>query len=353
MSETKQKRNGATITEVAKRAGVAPSTVSNVLSNRHDCWASEETRDRIHRAVKELGYRPNPMAKALRRGKSLSIGWVIPDICNPYFASLARALESRLHERGYTLLIEDAHSDPKRAGEALSRLLYLGVDGIIPSYQSKEQLRELAERGLPVLGFAIPGAETSVDAVEVDLRHGMELLVEHLIQLGHTRFGFLHGKSPTQKEDVRLGMLRQILLHYKLQVPDSMVWASGHTPEQARVASAPIFQLPAHLRPGAIICPNDFMALGVMRAARDAGLAIPEDVSIAGFDDSWLADLLPVSLTSPRQPVNRMADAMVQLLFSRMDNPQQPLQRIGFKPHLVVRESTGPSRVGIMNDEYL
>lgn len=84
-----------------------------------------------------------------------------------------------------------------------------------------------------------------------------------------------------------------------------------------------------------------------MRAARDARLAIPADVSITGFDDSWLADLLPVSLTSPRQPVNRMADAMVELLFSRMENPQQPIQRIGFKPHLVVRESSGQSRRGI------
>lgn len=345
MSETKQRRNGATITEVAKRAGVAPSTVSNVLSNRHDCWASEETRDRIRRAVEELGYRPNPMAKALRRGKSLSIGWVVPDICNPYFASLARALEDRLHQRGYTLLIEDAHSDPKRAGEALSRLLYLGVDGIIPSYQSKEQLRDLADRGLPVLGFAIPGAEAVVDVVEVDLYHGMQLLVEHLIGLGHTRFGFLHGKSPTQKEDVRLGMLRQILHGHQLVVPDSMVWSSGHTPEEARVTAAQIFQLPTRERPSVVICPNDFMALGVMRAARDAGLAIPADVSITGFDDSWLADLLPVSLTSPRQPVNRMADAMVELLFSRMENPQQPMQRIGFKPHLVVRESSGQSRL--------
>lgn len=139
MTDSKRKRNGATITEVAKLAGVAPSTVSNVLSNRADCWASQETRARIQSAVVQLGYRPNSMAKALRRGKSRSIGWVVPDICNPFYASLARALESRLHQRGYTLLIEDAHSNPERARVALERLLYMGVDGIIPSFQSAKK----------------------------------------------------------------------------------------------------------------------------------------------------------------------------------------------------------------------
>lgn len=343
MSGPRKKRGGATITQVAKQAGVAPSTVSNVLSNRADCWASEETRERIHRAVEELDYRPNSMAKALRRGKSLSIGWVVPDICNPYFASLARALETRLHERDYTLIIEDAHSNPERARQALDRLIYLGVDAVIPSFQPLDRLQQLASEGLPVLGFAIPGAEITVDCVEVDLAHGMGLIVDHLIGHGHTRFAFLHGKAPGQREDVRLGMLRELLRAYDLDLPDRAVWAGGHTPEESREAAIPMFQLPAAERPTAVICPNDFMALGVMRAARDAGLVIPDDVSITGFDDSWLADLLPVSLTSPRQPVNRMADAMVQLLFERMEQPDQPIQRIGFKPHLVIRESTGPA----------
>lgn len=292
MMRRERGRTDVTVKDVARRAGVAPSTVSNVLSNRHDCWASQETRERIHQAVQELGYRANPMARALRRGNTCSIGFVVPDICNPFNASLARALESRLRVQDYTLIIEDAHSDPERARQAIDRLLSLGIDGIIPSYQSAENLPELSKRRLPVIGFSVPGAEWSVDCIEVDLAHGIGMLVDHLVELGHSRLGFLHGTAPGLDEYERLGMLRRVLHDRRLELPDGVVWTSGHTPTEARLAASAIFALPPGERPTALICPNDFMALGVMRAARDAGLSIPGDISILGFDDSWLADML-------------------------------------------------------------
>ena len=341
-----------TLHDVAKNAGVAVSTVSSILNNRPDSWSSQETRDRVLAAARRLHYKPNRMARALRLSRFQAATLVVPDLTNPFFALLARAFQRAMEQAGYELLIEDTEEDLEKEKRMLNDVASHNTDGVVLVLSSDtalhaERLDELS-RTFPVvlIGTAIPG--TRIDTLQSDWRRSLGKAIEHLVKLGHRSVGFVDSMAGRSDGLDRVAIFREELKRVGL-VFDEKNWVRcRHEVAEVRVAAGRwASQIPAVEAATAFICTNDFTALGTIRGLLDAGLSVPDDVSVVGFDDIPLASYLPQPLTTIAQPVVQMAAAATQTLLDRIGGKLKgPATHQIFATSLVVRESTAapPSR---------
>lgn len=348
----KQPKKPVTLADIAAQAAVTPMTVSRVLNSSG--YVHAETRERVLRVAREMNYRRNGLARGLKRQRTETVGMVIGDIANPFAAELSRGVREVLEERGYTLFICISEHNPKEDVEAFDSLADHRADGIIvatrASKTGNERLEELIDSGVPISLIGRDFRHAHADLVTADhLRGGYEA-TRHLIQLGHKRIGFI-GVSLT--EGLRLRRFQgylEALNEHGLPVEDQLIVGGRGNGEQMPGYSTEemgydgmLKLLELKTRPTAIFARNDFTAMGALNAIKRAGLRIPEDVAVVGYDDIPLASHTSPALTTVRQPTREQGRAAAQFLLSRIEGDrEQPRSEKTFQCELVIRESTNP-----------
>ncbi|MEY4299472.1 MAG: hypothetical protein RIR25_708 [Verrucomicrobiota bacterium] len=337
-----------TLHDVAKKAGVAVSTVSGILNNRSDSWCSQQTRERVLAAAQTLDYRPNLMARALRLSRFQAATLVVPDLTNPLFALLARSIQRAMEQSGYELLIEDTEESLDREKKILNEVGSHNTDGLIfvPSgdlSQIAARLHEIS-RTFPVVQFGPAMPDTRIDTVEADFSKSQREAIDHLVGLGHRSIGYVDSLVDSFDGIHRVAIFREQLRQAGMVVDEKNLIRCRHNAADVRVATA---RWASETRPGeratAFLCTNDLTALGSIRGFLDAGLTVPEDFSVVGFDDIPLASYFPHPLTTIAQPVAEVAAAASRTLIDRIVGKLQgPATHQVFYTSLVMRETTAP-----------
>jgi LacI family transcriptional regulator len=328
------RRSNPTIYDVARLAGVSPSTVSRALNRPGRI--SPATVAKIRSAADELDFRANPMARALPTGRSQTFGMLVADITNPMFFEVARGAERAAAAHGYTLVIAESQESDLREAEAAERVLP-SVDGMIlvTTRLTDAEITRLAHRKpLVVLNREVDG----VESVVADIVPGVDQAIAHLHDLGHRTLAFLSGPARSWMSSARQRVLQSRAAARGLSVtvigPGEPSRAGGRAALSKVVASGAT----------AVIAYNDLMAIGLLQAAQEVELAVPAAFSIVGFDDIFGADLTTPALTTVRTPLAQMGALAVDAILKAADAPSQPL----FAPletQLVIRRSTGPARL--------
>jgi LacI family transcriptional regulator len=327
----------ATIKDVAREAGVSPATVSRWMNGR--LVVKPSTADRITAAVRNLRYAPSLVARSLVTKESRTIGLLLADISNPFFASLARSVEDAAQQRGYAVIVCNSDSNPEKEASYVRLLRRKYIDGVLFLSNSPggSGLKEALEEKIPivVVDEAIEGVRAP--GVFIDNAQGAYAAVKHLIALGHRRIGHITG-PPVYSTPLRLHGYRRALEDHGLSFEPTLVREGDFQTEGGRRAAWTLINLAQ--RPSAIFAGNDLMALGAMQAAWEAGLRVPEDLAIVGFDDIPLASCLVPPLTTVAQPVSQMGRVAVDILVRRIE--RKPVrQRTILSCTLRIRQSCG------------
>lgn len=333
--------------DVARLAGVSRATVSYVLSGRTggSIATAEETRQRVLAAAAELGYEPNAAARSLRLSESKTIGLLVPDTGNPYYWQLLQGAETEARACGYDLLLVNTALDPAREREAIRAVLRRRVDGllIILAFHDRvaDEVRNVIDRCNAVVLIG-DGAtiDRSLDSVRSDHAGGAVRMMAHLLALGHRRIGFVFGVAGPPLGQERLNAYRRAMQDAGAPGGEELVERCGVSLEDGYAAALRL--LDRSPRPTAILVINDLLALGVLRAANERGLRIPDDISVAGFDDITMARFANPPLTTVRVHADRVGCTAMRLCFERMRDPERPTQAVCISSELVLRGSTGP-----------
>ncbi len=334
-----------TQTDVAHLAGVSRATVSYAISGRAAGAIAlpEETRQRVIQAAEQLGYQPHAPAQSLRAGATKTLGMLIPDMRNPHFWQIVSGFEDEARTQGYDLLLSNASLNPDRELESVHTLLRGRVDGLVLSLSFPKRLTDeaglLARRGSPVV--MIGGSFTGLDMVRSDYTAGALKMMSHLLALGHRHIGLVFGVATPELGLDRLTAYRKAILDAGLPLNEDLIEHCG--PNQADGYQAAARLLDRSPRPTAILAVNDLLAISVLRLLADRGLRVPQDVSVAGFDDIDVASFLCPSLTTVRINAEEVGRTAARLIFERMADPERPHQCICIPAELIQRGSTGPA----------
>jgi LacI family transcriptional regulator len=335
--------NGRTpsVKDVARSAGVSLGTVSNVM-NRPEV-VSPSTRERVERAMAELGFVRNESARQLRAGTSRTLAYVMLDGSNPFFHDVAQGIELAAEDADLSLFICNSNGRAEREEVHLDRLMQQRVQGILvtPVNPEAPHLAEISRRGIPVVIVDRVGVGGAFCSVAVDDVLGGRIAVEHLAEQGHTRVAVVGGPESIGQVRERVEGARQIWAELGLP-PDDLTYlpTAGLTVAEGRSAGERLAGIPARRRPTAAFCANDLLALGLLQQTIGAGLRVPEELAIVGFDDIEFAAAAAVPLTSVRQPRQELGRAAAQLVIDEATNPDHVHQQPLFEPELVARAST-------------
>jgi LacI family transcriptional regulator len=321
--------------DVAERAGVSPATVSRVLNGAAS--VRPEYRERVLRAIEEVGYRPNRLASNLRRQKAEMIGVVISDIENPHFTQMVRAVEDAAYRRGYRVLLCNTDETVHKQKAYLQMLAAERVLGVLisPSDPAGEEISELIDLGIPVIAFDRTVEDPRADAVVVDNAAGVRLATEFLIRAGHERIGLVSGlggiETSVERQAGYEGAMREAGLE-----PRSA--AGGFRISDGRVATEELLDGGDFT---ALIVGNNLMTIGALETLRVRGVRVPEEMALVAVDDPFWAELVEPPLTTLAQPVREMADCSVELLLERIGGRRELPKRVVFDFELRVRGSCG------------
>ena len=336
--ETKRAR----LKDVAGKAGVAVNTASTILNRRSNSWASKETEERVFKAARELNYRPNRAAKSLQAGKSNAIGLLIPDINNPCYTNLADIMAVEFEKMGYNLVIESWRTDLEREVKQLNDIVDRSVDGVVACISDVELHREFLEYqakiGYPIVIMANPGEkDVPVDAVMPDFETGLKEVAQILTEQGHRNVAFLAARSKGQRVGGRPAIFENIFKGLPGGIPTLIDCGAAIEDSLAAAKVA----LSNDKRPTAIIALNDITAIGVMRAAKELGISVPEELSVVGIDGVPLAAHLPISLSTIEQPHKVMVKQVTKFLQERINGEVGAAARCAkFPTRFVQRESS-------------
>lgn len=345
----------ATIREVASRAGVSTATVSRALRGRAS--VDPATRKRVERAARELRYRPSGVARSLKLRTTQTLGLIVTDIENPYFPQIVRAVEDAARERDYSVILADGRRDPGREIQSLELLAHRQVDGLLiaSSALTERHHRWIEERPCPVVIINSPSSASDVSAVLSDNDAGGRLVAGHLLDLGHREIAYI-GVAESHNvavEERLLGMRASLAEDPRSTAELRTVLGIAGVDGGERSARDILRRWP---KVTAIACYNDLTAVGALRGLRSAGLAVPEDMSLVGFDDIEFAPYMEPSLTTVRQSTDQMGRRAVATLLASIEAPPGEradehggddvpnVERIPVE--LVVRRSTGPAPGG-------
>ncbi len=352
MASSRSASAAATITDVAARADVSIKTVSRVMNNEPGVRA--DTRDAVLKVMAELNYRPKLSARSLAGARSFLIGLLYYDPSAAFVGGLQQGATLRCREAGYHLVVESLHDDaPDLAAQVDRMVSALRPDGMIltpPLCDNAHVLRALRASGTPGVLLSPRKDLGDMASVRMDDVHAAEEITSHLIGLGHTRIGFVKGPTSQAASALRhQGYLRALKKH-GLAADKALVAAGAFTFDSGVDAARALLALPD--RPTAVFASNDDMALGVLACAARAGLTIPRDLSIAGFDDSPASSLVWPPLTTVRQPMHEMARLAVEMLIAAQKEKAGAEGEAAAVPHrvvpheVVVRDSTAARKVG-------
>ncbi|WNR43123.1 LacI family DNA-binding transcriptional regulator [Paenibacillus roseipurpureus] len=331
----------ATIYDVAREAGVSIAAVSQVMNGKGKI--SEERRAEILKVMEKLNYQPSVIASALTGKKTYTLGLLVPDISNPFFAEIARAVEDQGHEMGYSLVICSTDNKDERVERYLSLLQQKSVDGMIigTGMDNKEMLKPLMDRSIPIVMIAREMQDLALHTVVCDDFVGGCMAAQHFVALGHKRLAILaeHTKVTSSRERVK-GFVHT-LEEAGMTLSDHHVRNCRYTAEDGKREALELLELPPAERPTALFCCNDMLAIGALQAAKQLKLRVPEDVSVVGFDNTILASVTDPPLTTIAQPIEPMGKKVVDLLLLELKKKSQDKQRVVMRPELIVRQSTG------------
>ena len=324
------------IKTVADKAGVSPATVSRVLSGA--ARVQPEYRERVLQAVAELGYRPNRLASNLRRRKAEMIGVVVSDIENPHFTQMVRAVEDVAYQRGFRMLLCNTDETAAKQRSYLEVLAAERVVGIIlaPSDPAGDEIGKALDLGIPLVAFDRMVDDQRADAVVIDNAEGARRATEHLIRAGHERIGFVGGPSAILTGAERSAGYEAAMRAAGL--PPCL--ASGDFRiDRGRLATEQLLDGGHDLT--ALVVANNLMTIGALHALRARGIQMPEDLALVALDDPFWAEFVEPPLTVLAQPVKRMADGAVRLLFERIEGTRTQPRSMVFDFELRVRRSCG------------
>jgi LacI family transcriptional regulator len=310
-----------TLNDVARRAGVSKSTVSNVV--RGTTPVAAPTRRRVEAAISELGYRPNEVARALKQRATRTLGLVITDTVNPFAATLAQAVVRRARRDGYAVLIADTDGDAEIEAAQCRALAARRVDGVIFAALAEDStsLGDLLDRGVPTMLASFGGSlDRRAGAIDIDEEEAMESVVAYLAQLGHERFAFARQHAREAEVDRRPQALSDAVRRRNLA------------------------EVGVEEDPTAICCMNDGVAIDLMDSLERSGRRVPEDVSVVGFDDVPLASHHRIRLTTVRQDAATIGTRAAEMLLAAVVEGRLVERRELLRGELIVRESTAPRR---------
>jgi len=330
-----------TIRDVAKRAGVAPITVSRVINGSRN--VSEATRARVQEAIDELGYVPNRLARSLRLKRTHTLALVVTDITNPFWTTVVRGAEDAAQDAGFNVILCNTDESEAKQERYLDVMLQKQVDGIllVPARTRHELLEWIRKQRTPVVVLDRRFYSGEVDVVRGDSEGGAYELIRHLLSLGHRRIAVLSGPRDVSTSADRVAGCRRAFKEAGLEVPPEWVRYGAFSQESGYEMAHRV--LAASPRPTAVFAANNFIAVGALRAIRDAGLSVPEDVSVVGFDDRASDLVIEPFLTVADQPAYEMGRRAARLLLDRLSGAAADgCQEIVLSTKIIVRKSSGP-----------
>jgi len=327
----------STIQYVAVKAKVSITTVSRVINNSPH-RVNRATRERVLKTIEEMDFRPNALAQGLITKRTMTIGVIIPDISNPYYAEIVRGIQDRADDEGYAVILQNTDRKLERIIQCIHLFREKRVDGIIFSggiihgYEPLSALREFSQR-VVVIGRH----EVDFPAVRVDNIGGAILAIQHLVDLGHQRICFINGPEMSTTSEDRLQGFKNAIAQNGIPFEDSMVKRGNLTPESGYQVARELLGMPG--RPTAVFASNDLMAFGAIHAARDLGLSVPGDLAMVGFDNIQLGSYFNPTLTTVEIPMYNLGTAAMKMIVNMAsDNSFDRYQ--WFKPRLLIRHST-------------
>jgi DNA-binding LacI/PurR family transcriptional regulator len=328
---------------VAARARVSIATVSRTIN--HVVTVDPELAARVWKAVRELNYFPNTQARALVSGRSRLLGLIVSEITNPFFPELIQEFENFAVERGYEILIGSTNYEPRKTESCVRRMLERKVDGVaIMTFGIEELLLDrFALSDIPTVFIDLGPKGPSSTTLTVDYRQGIYEGVQHLVELGHSKIGFISGPLKLRSAQTRKAAFLDSLTSLGVKPERAWMIEGDHTLDGGRDAMHRLLALKQW--PTAVMCSNDMTAIGVQHALFEAKLSVPEDFSLIGFDDVHLAEYMIPPLTTVRMSCNDLAHTAVLTLLAHL-NPSDPPAALKhpIPTRLILRQTTGAPR---------
>jgi len=339
----------ATIKDIARYAGVSHTTVSRAL--HHSPLISPQTTERIEEIAVQLSYQPSVAARSLKTNRSLVLGVIVSQIADPYFSEILQGIDDVAQENGYSLFIASAEHNPRRENAIIQTMREHRVDGVIlcsPRLYA-QQSQQLNSYNIPIVAINNQADEDYQFAIYHDDVDGCRQACQHLIDLGHTKIAYLGDATAGRTNQERLLGFRKAMQEAGKQVQEENIYlASGSSAAQG-LAGAEYF-LSLSEKPTAIICYNDMIAIGVLKAVRQMGLSVPQDLSVTGFDNILYSDYTQPPLTTIDQPKRFLGSEAAKMMFAQLCSNNHPVNGVPWnrklKGMLLIRQSTAPPRHG-------
>lgn len=343
-----RRRKPITIVDVAHHAGVSVGSVSRVLNHASNC--APELKKRVQKSVRELGYVPNHVARSLKRQKTEQLELVIPDIANPVYVAMAKAVQQTARRQGYRMSVVSTENNPLEEGRAIKNLERRHVDGlIICSLKVTDSFVaqvEAAKDRVCVIG-TLPD-HAAVDSVRVDSEVGVGLAIKHLADSGRRRIAFINGEMDTVPSNKRLAGYQTALSDLRLPFESQFVRQTDFTMQGGYNAAELLLEY--HPEIDAIFCANDLIALGVLRKVQEHGKRVPHDIAVVGMDNIDMTRVSSPTLTTDSLLAEERGRLATELLLERLEKPEVDLRKLVITPRLVIRESSTGYIAGLPRD---
>ncbi|MFT3849771.1 MAG: LacI family DNA-binding transcriptional regulator [Propionivibrio sp.] len=330
----------ANIKDVALHAGVSVTTVSHVVNGTR--FVSETARQRVEEAVRELGYVPSAVARSLKHNTTRTFGMIIPNNSNPYFAEIIRGVEDRCFAAGYNVILCNSNDDPERQASYLRVLAEKRIDGLVLVVTGSDAVARATLGGIniPLVLLDREVSGLSGDLVEVNHVLGSQMATRHLLELGHPRVACISGPPGLSPSSQRRAGWKDALEQAGVERKESDLARGDFTARGGYLAMQTL--LKRRPRPTAVFACNDLMAFGALAAAREAGIAVPQQLSIVGFDDIELAAFSAPPLTTVAQPKLKIGTLAAELLLERVSAGRSESRRVILDPEIRIRGTAAP-----------
>jgi LacI family transcriptional regulator len=329
-----------TISDVAKKAGVSPKTVSRVLNE--EPFVKDSTRERVLKVIRELGYRPNTLARSLRKQETRTIGLVVPNSANPFYADVGRGVEAISFDEGYNLILCNSDRNIEKEIMYADLLAQKQVDGIIFAGawigDQVDHIRDLQNLGMPIVVVDRNIKDCEIDSVAADNYQGGWLATNHLLELRHKKIGCIAGVPQYTLNAQRLVGYQDAIREAGLLLDENLIYRADFQYEGGYEGALKLLSLED--RPTAIFAANDLMAVGAIRAALDCGISVPDELSVIGFDDIQMGAFVNPALTTISPNNQRMGEIAMRMLLDRIRQKDKPFRSEVLEVALVERQSS-------------